>query len=77
MQRLLASAQKLAEPGVAVGKQTYPDYSGIAAPAHENVEKDRVHLMVSEISSLCSVAHFRPARPMRCSENRLHVKASS
>ncbi len=31
---------------MAEGKQTYPDYSSIAAPAHENVEKDRVHLMV-------------------------------
>ena len=46
LQRLLASAKTLGDPGVAEGKQTYPDYSGIAPPAHENVEKDRVHLMV-------------------------------
>ena len=52
MHRLLASAQKLGDPGVAVGRQTYPDYSSIAAPAHENVEKDRVHLMVSLCISL-------------------------
>jgi len=47
LQRLLESAQNLGDPGVAQGKLTYPDNSGIAAPAHENVEKDRVHLMVS------------------------------
>lgn len=50
LQRLLASAQNLGDPGVASGELTYPDYSGIAAPAHENVEKDRVHLMVSMLS---------------------------
>ena len=47
LQRLLESARNLGDPGVAGGRQTYPDYSGIAAPAHQNVEKDRVRLMVS------------------------------
>lgn len=45
LRRLLDSAQNLGDPGVAQGKLIYPDYSGIAAPAHENVQKDRVHLM--------------------------------
>ena len=53
LQRLLESAKNLGDPGVAQGKLTYPDYSGIAAPAHENVEKDRVHLMVSMPDFLC------------------------
>ena len=69
LQRLLASAQKLGDPGVAEGKQTYPDYSSIAAPAHENVEKDRVHLMVS----LCISAMYRRnqnARHQSCSGSK-------
>ena len=54
LKRLLASAKKLGDPGVAEGKQTYPDYSSIAPPAHENVEKDRVHLMVSLAIPCCA-----------------------
>ena len=48
---------------MAVGRQTYPDYSSIAAPAHESVEKDRVHLMVSLM--LQSTPGIRTAEHMR------------
>ena len=71
LQRLLASAKNLGDPGVAEGKQTYPDYSGIAPPAHENVEKDRVHLMVSLTILHCAAWHCES--PARCWQSHRHL----
>ncbi|EIE21740.1 molybdenum cofactor-binding domain-containing protein [Coccomyxa subellipsoidea C-169] len=47
LQRLLETASNLGPPGVAEGKQTYPDYSDLAPPLHAPIEKDRVRLQAS------------------------------